>query len=393
MRKVSGYNLAAHSRGRTPTVTGADGLVTPFTHGRSSPNRSFHSWSAPRERSRSSPRRSSAWSRGRSTAACSSRSSPHWPRPSMRWRLPGVPAVRRRADGPDAHRPRPATAEPEGHDGRRPRAARSAAHGRVQLRRRGRVSFRVHELERRLGPAVGLVAAVPALDAATRDPLWNLRRAAMPLLYGMPGDRKPVTFVEDCAVAPERLPEFAARFREIFHRHGTDGAFYGHASVGCLHIRPVLNLNDPNDVVTMRRIMEEVTDLVLEFGGSSVGRTRRRAGPQRVEPQDVRAGGLRGVPPGEARLRPGQRAQPRQGRRRPGHGGELARRRPATFPPDPPTVFDYSKQARASSRAWRCATATAPAARRRAGRCAPATARRATRRTRRRARANALRSL
>ena len=68
----------------------------------------------------------------------------------------------------------------------------------------------------------------------------------MPLLGGMPGDAKPVTFCEDAAVAPERLPEFAARFREIFHRHGTDGAFYGHASVGCLHIRPVLNLHEAN---------------------------------------------------------------------------------------------------------------------------------------------------
>ena len=109
---------------------------------------------------------------------------------------------------------------------------------------------------------------MPALDPALRDPLWNLRRAAMPLLYGMPGDRKPVTFVEDCAVAPERLPEFAARFREILHRHGTDGAFYGHASVGCLHIRPVLNLHDPADVVTMRR----------DHGGGD----RPRAGVQRL---------------------------------------------------------------------------------------------------------------
>ena len=55
------------------------------------------------------------------------------------------------------------------------------------------------------------------MDPAVRDPLWNLRRAPMPLLYGMPGDRKPVTFVEDSAVAPERLPEFVARFREILH--------------------------------------------------------------------------------------------------------------------------------------------------------------------------------
>ena len=109
---------------------------------------------------------------------------------------------------------------------------------------------------------------MPALDPAVRDPLWNLRRAAMPLLYGMPGDRKPITFVEDTACRPERLPEFVARFRELLRRHGTDGAFYGHASVGCLHIRPVLNLKDPGDVARMRRITEEVTDLVLEYGGS-----------------------------------------------------------------------------------------------------------------------------
>ena len=57
----------------------------------------------------------------------------------------------------------------------------------------------------------------------------------------------------------------------MLHRHGTDGAFYGHASVGCLHIRPVLNLKDPADVARMRRITEEVTDLVLEFGGTLSG--------------------------------------------------------------------------------------------------------------------------
>src|SRR6185437_16737105 len=97
------------------------------------------------------------------------------------------------------------------------------------------VADRVERLRRRLEEAPGLLTAVPALDPALRDPLWNLRRAAMPLLYGLPGDGKPVTFVEDAAVAPARLPEFAARFRELLHHHGADGAFYGHASVGCLH--------------------------------------------------------------------------------------------------------------------------------------------------------------
>src|SRR5205085_9377766 len=136
---------------------------------------------------------------------------------------------------------------------------------------RAEIASRVERLRRRLAGAPGLLAAVPALDPAVRDPLWNLRRAAMPLLYSMPGDAKPVTFVEDAAVPPARLPEFAARFRDILHRHGTDGSFYGHASVGCLHIRPVLNLKKTEDVARMRRISADVTDLVLEFGGSLSG--------------------------------------------------------------------------------------------------------------------------
>lgn len=130
---------------------------------------------------------------------------------------------------------------------------------------------RIERLRKRLRDVAGVTALVAAVDPAIRDPLWNLRRAAMPLLYGMRGDRKPVTFVEDCAVSPARLPEFVARFRDVLQTHGTDGAFYGHASVGCLHIRPVLNLKDPSDVATMRRIAERVTDLVLEFGGSLSG--------------------------------------------------------------------------------------------------------------------------
>src|SRR5205085_6035830 len=89
--------------------------------------------------------------------------------------------------------------------------------------------------------------------------------------FTIPGARKPVAFVEDTAVAPERLPEFAARFKELLRRHGTDGCFYGHASVGCLHIRPVLDMKDSAEVARMRRITADVTDLVLEFGGSLSG--------------------------------------------------------------------------------------------------------------------------
>ena len=205
------------------------------------------------------------------------------------------------------------------------------------------VSYRVHELDRRLRGVAGLIASVPALDATTRDPLWDLRRASMPLLYSLPGPGKPITFVEDCAVSPERLPEFAERFREILHRHGTDGAFYGHASVGCLHIRPVLNLHDPNDVRKMRAITEDVTDLVLAFDGSLSGEhgdglvrsewNRKMFGPVVYEAfRQVK----RGFDPANV-LNPGKvvdaPAMEQNLRVPPGH-----------VPPDPPTVFDYSQQ-------------------------------------------------
>lgn len=129
----------------------------------------------------------------------------------------------------------------------------------------------IEKLRQRMRGTPGMTACVPALKAELRDPLWNLRSAAMPLLNGLPGDRKPTTFVEDCAVSPAKMPEFADRFRELLRRHGTDGAFYGHASVGCLHIRPVLNLKDSDDVARMRQITEDVTKLVLEFKGSLSG--------------------------------------------------------------------------------------------------------------------------
>ena len=77
------------------------------------------------------------------------------------------------------------------------------------------VVVRVYDLKRRLSGRPGVTAAVPALDPVPRDPLWNLRSAAMPLLYGMPGDRKPITFVEDAAVAPAPAAGVRRRFRDL----------------------------------------------------------------------------------------------------------------------------------------------------------------------------------
>lgn len=136
---------------------------------------------------------------------------------------------------------------------------------------RREVEDRLRRLVNRLANLPGVLTVLEAKEAAEREPLWNLRTAGLPVLLSMPGDRKPTTFVEDAAVSPERLPEFARRFREILRRHGTDGAYYGHASVGCLHIRPILNLKKTEDIERMRRITAEVVDLVLEFNGSLSG--------------------------------------------------------------------------------------------------------------------------
>ncbi len=101
--------------------------------------------------------------------------------------------------------------------------------------------------------------------------VWAVRKAGLGLLMGMKGDAKPLPFVEDTAVAPERLPEYVRRFDEIVKAHDTYAGYYGHASVGCLHIRPLINLKLQDGVDRMTSIAQEISDLVLEFGGSLSG--------------------------------------------------------------------------------------------------------------------------
>lgn len=100
---------------------------------------------------------------------------------------------------------------------------------------------------------------------------WKLRKAGEPLLHGIPGLRKPLTFVEDNAVPVERLSEFVRRFRSIVAQHGTVAAFYAHASVGVLHVRPLLNLHDEHDRARLRAIAVEIADLARELGGVMSG--------------------------------------------------------------------------------------------------------------------------
>jgi FAD/FMN-containing dehydrogenase len=108
-------------------------------------------------------------------------------------------------------------------------------------------------------------------DPTAMAQAWKLRKAGEPLLHGLHGPRKPVTFIEDTAVNPDRLADFVADFRALVARHGTTAAYYAHASVGCLHIRPMINIKDAVDTGTMRAIAEEATDLVLRYGGALSG--------------------------------------------------------------------------------------------------------------------------
>ncbi|MDA0271063.1 MAG: FAD-binding protein [Chloroflexi bacterium] len=139
----------------------------------------------------------------------------------------------------------------------------------------------------------GAFAAVPITEAGAQLRVWRMREAGLGLLMSVRGDAKPIAFVEDAAVPPERLGDFVARFDAIVHRYDTEVAHYGHASEGCLHMRPLVNIKQSAGLDVIRAIASEVADLVLEFGGSLSGEhgdgilrgayTERMFGPRLTE--------------------------------------------------------------------------------------------------------------
>ncbi|MDA7977682.1 MAG: FAD-binding protein [Pirellulales bacterium] len=129
----------------------------------------------------------------------------------------------------------------------------------------------LNELTDKLQGVEGLYHILPAIEPKLLDHVWACRKAGLPLLMGIPGLRKPVAFVEDTAVDPAKLQTFVRRFQEVIATAGTEGAIYGHASVGCLHIRPLINPGDHDDLRRMREVLDAVADLVAEFGGAMSG--------------------------------------------------------------------------------------------------------------------------
>src|ERR1700690_1164216 len=112
---------------------------------------------------------------------------------------------------------------------------------------------------------------VEVLDPALQTSIAEMRAAGLNIMMSMKDARKPVSFVEDCAVPLPHLAEYTARLTEVFEKHGTRGTWYAHASEGCLHVRPVLNLKLDKDVKAMRAIAEEAFAMVREYKGSHSG--------------------------------------------------------------------------------------------------------------------------
>ncbi len=114
-------------------------------------------------------------------------------------------------------------------------------------------------------------AVVEAVEPALQKAIWEVRKAGLNIMMSMKGDGKPVSFIEDCAVALEDLADYTDRLTQVFEKHGTTGTWYAHASVGCLHVRPILNLKLEADAKKMRAIAEEAFAMVREYKGSHSG--------------------------------------------------------------------------------------------------------------------------
>jgi len=114
-------------------------------------------------------------------------------------------------------------------------------------------------------------AVVEAIDPKFQSAVWEVRKAGLNIMMSMKGDGKPVSFIEDCAVPLEDLAEYTDRLTKVFHKHGTTGTWYAHASVGCLHVRPILNMKDEQGAKKMRAIAEEAFAMVREYKGSHSG--------------------------------------------------------------------------------------------------------------------------
>ena len=111
-------------------------------------------------------------------------------------------------------------------------------------------------------------SVVEIVEAPLQRDVWEVRKAGLNIMMSMKGDGKPVSFIEDCAVPLENLAEYTEALTQVFHKHGTEGTWYAHASVGTLHVRPILNMKG-DGAAKMRAIAEEACAMVKKYKGAA----------------------------------------------------------------------------------------------------------------------------
>jgi len=111
----------------------------------------------------------------------------------------------------------------------------------------------------------------PIIEKADISKVWDLRKAGLGILNNMPGDAKPVAVIEDTAITPELLPNYIEEFDEILKKYNKSCVYYAHIATGELHLRPILNLKDPNDVELFHTLAKETAELVKKYDGSLSG--------------------------------------------------------------------------------------------------------------------------
>lgn len=118
----------------------------------------------------------------------------------------------------------------------------------------------------------GLGYTYPIFPAGKEyDDVWTLRKKGLGLMMGIKGEKKALSFIEDAAIPTEVLPEYIDEVLKICEKHNTEVSMYAHASVGVIHVQPLLDLRDAQDIVNLKNITDETFDLVVKYGGSWSG--------------------------------------------------------------------------------------------------------------------------
>ena len=199
------------------------------------------------------------------------------------------------------------------------------------------------------------------LDPARQEDVWSVRKAGLGLLMSVRGDHKPIPVIEDVSVPVEHLAEYVGAIEDLVAAHGTTAAYYAHASAGCLHIRPLINLKTVEGVQTMSDMAYAAAGSGASLRRRHVRRARRRLAAVRAQRADLRSGALSGDAGVQAHLGSARADEPRQEGQRTADDREPALRSVLSTPASRrPILISAAKEgSRAPSR---CATVRASAA-------------------------------